>query len=70
MSNAHNKEYALLKQNRCIFLYILVWNIFSGLYVTYGHITLKNQFLAYPNAHVPSPPLYYKVSYLVMECCM
>ena len=31
VSNVHNKEYAPLKQNICIFLYILVWNIFSDL---------------------------------------
>ena len=31
VSNVYDKEYALLKQNRCIFLYILVWNIFSDL---------------------------------------
>ena len=36
VSNVHNKEYAPLKQNICIFLYILVWNIFSDLYVTCG----------------------------------
>ena len=36
VSNVHNQEYAPLKQNRCIFLYILVWNIFSDLYVTCG----------------------------------
>ena len=28
VSNVHNKEYAPLKENICIFLYILVWNIF------------------------------------------
>ena len=28
VSNVHNKEYAPLKQNRCMFLYILVWNRF------------------------------------------
>ena len=32
------EEYAPLKHNRCIFLYILVWNIFSDLYVTCGHV--------------------------------
>ena len=38
VSHVHNKEYALLKKNRCIFLNILVWNIFSDLYVTCGPI--------------------------------
>ena len=38
VSNVHNKEYAPLKQNICIFLYISVWNIFSDLYVTCGLI--------------------------------
>ena len=36
VSNVHYKEYTPLKQNRCIFLYILVWNIFSDLHVTCG----------------------------------
>ena len=42
VSNVHNKEYAPLKQNRCIFLYILVWNNFSDLYVICGHISLRS----------------------------
>ena len=31
LSNVWNKEYTPLKQNRCIFLFILVWNIVSDL---------------------------------------
>ena len=38
VSNVHNKENAPLKQNRCIFLYIFVWNIFTDLYVASGHL--------------------------------
>ena len=34
VSNVHNKEYAPLKQSGYIYPYILVWNIFSDLYVT------------------------------------
>ena len=36
VSNVVNKQYAQIKQNRCIFVYILVWNMFSDLYVTCG----------------------------------
>ena len=36
LSNVHNKEYRSVKK-KCIFLYILMWNIFSDLYVTCGH---------------------------------
>ena len=39
-SNVHNKEHAPLKQNRCIFLCILVWNIFSDLNL---HVTCGQQ---------------------------
>ena len=41
--NVHTEKYAPLKQNRCIFLYILVWNIFSELFVTCG--LLLNSFV-------------------------
>ena len=41
VSNVHNKKYAPLKQNICIFLYILMWNIFSDLYVTCGHCQME-----------------------------
>ena len=37
VSNVHNKEYAPLKKIDAFFS-ILVWNIFSDLYVTCGHI--------------------------------
>ena len=40
--NVHNEEYVPLKQNRCIFLYILVWNIFSDLYVACGQQQNEN----------------------------
>ena len=45
VSNVHNKEYAPLKQNWCIFLYILVWNIFSDLYATCGQIAMKKKII-------------------------
>ena len=45
VSSVQDKEYALLKQNKCIFLYILVWNIFSDLYVTCGQLQLLTNWL-------------------------